>query len=61
MKWWIVTIVAAVILLLLADFLAFHDLFESHTVRDWMMLLATALVVVGFIGVIARERRVSAG
>jgi protein-S-isoprenylcysteine O-methyltransferase Ste14 len=61
MKWWMVTIVAAVILLLLADFLAFHDLFESHTVRDWLMLLATGLIVVGFVGVIARDRRASVG
>jgi protein-S-isoprenylcysteine O-methyltransferase Ste14 len=61
MKWWIATIAAAVILLLLADFLAFHDLFESHTVRDWMMLAATGLIVVGLVGVIARDRRVSAG
>jgi protein-S-isoprenylcysteine O-methyltransferase Ste14 len=61
MKWWMMTIVAAVILLLLADFLAFHDLFESHTVRDWMMLAATGLIVVGLVGVIARDRRVSAG
>jgi hypothetical protein len=61
MKWWMATIAAAVILLLLADLLAFHDLFESHTVRDWLMLAATGLIVVGFLGVIGRDRRASVG
>ena len=47
MRWSMVSLAAAVILLLLADFLAFHDLFESHTVRDWLVLAASALAVVG--------------
>jgi hypothetical protein len=50
MKWSMFSLAAAVILLLLADLLAFHDLFEPHTVRDWLMLAATALVVVGIVG-----------
>ena len=45
MKWPIVSI-AAVVLLLLADALAFHDLFEPHTVRDWLTLAGSALAVV---------------
>lgn len=50
MKWSTFSLASAVMLLLLADFLAFHDLFEPHTVRDWMVLLASALAVVGFAG-----------
>jgi hypothetical protein len=50
MKWSMVSLAAAVILLLLADLLAFHDLFEPHTVRDWLMLAATVLAVVGLAG-----------
>jgi drug/metabolite transporter (DMT)-like permease len=43
----ILWLAAGVVLLLLADALAFHDVFEPHTVRDWMMLLASGLVVIG--------------
>jgi hypothetical protein len=43
MKWWVVSLAAGVVLLLLADALAFHDLFEPHTVRDWLMLAGSAL------------------
>jgi drug/metabolite transporter (DMT)-like permease len=50
MKWSQVSLGAAVILLLLADVLAFHDIFEPHSVRDWMMLAATALAVLGIAG-----------
>jgi hypothetical protein len=50
MRWSILALGGAVILLLLADALAFHDLFEPHTVRDWLMLGGTALVVVGLVG-----------
>ncbi|MFL5675308.1 MAG: hypothetical protein ACJ779_09900 [Chloroflexota bacterium] len=50
MKWSQVSLGAAVILLLIADVLAFHDVLEPHSVRDWMMLAATALAVVGLVG-----------
>ncbi len=50
MKWSMLSLAAATVLLLLADALAFHDLFEPHTVRDWLMLVASALVVVGVVG-----------
>jgi hypothetical protein len=50
MKWSTMSLAAAVVLLLLADALAFHDLFEPHTVRDWLMLMATALAAVGLAG-----------
>jgi len=50
MKWSQVSLGAAVILLLIADALAFHDVLEPHSVRDWMMLAATALAVVGLVG-----------
>jgi hypothetical protein len=50
MKWSTLSLTSAVALLLLADFLAFHDLFEPHTVRDWLMLAASALALVGLAG-----------
>lgn len=46
MKWSTFALAAAVVLLLLADSLAFHDLFEPHTVRDWLMLVASGLAAV---------------
>ena len=55
MKWSFAVLAAAVILLLLADLLAFHDLFEPHTVRDWMVLVASGLAVVGLIGLAGRS------
>jgi len=45
MTWSVVSLEAAVVLLLLADMLAFHDLFEPHTVRDWTVLAATLLAM----------------
>ncbi len=50
MKWSTLAVAAAVVLLLLADFLAFHDLFEPHTVRDWLMLAGSLLAIVGLVG-----------
>lgn len=50
MKWSTALVAAAVVLLLLADFLAFHDLFEPHTIRDWLMLAGSALAVLGLLG-----------
>jgi hypothetical protein len=50
MKWSTVSLAAAVVFLMLADFLAFHDLLEPHTVRDWLVLAASALAVVGLVG-----------
>lgn len=49
MKWSMLSLAAAVVLLLLADLLAFHDLAEPHTIRDWLMLAGSALAVVGLI------------
>jgi len=49
MKWSILSLAAAVVLLLLADALAFHDLFEPHTVRDWLMLVGSGLLIIGLI------------
>jgi hypothetical protein len=50
MKWPMLVLAAAVVVLLLADALAFHDLFEPHTVRDWLMLAGSALAVVALLG-----------
>lgn len=50
MKWSTWAVGAAVVLLLLADFLAFHDLFEPHTIRDWLMLAGSLLAILGFAG-----------
>jgi hypothetical protein len=39
-----VTLFLAAILLLAVDWLMFHDLFEPHSVRDYMTLVASLLV-----------------
>ena len=54
------TIVAAVIALLLigVDWLAFHDLAEAHTLRDWLTLLASALVLIYLAGDIASQKSI---
>ncbi len=41
-------VVVASLLLLLVNWLAFHDFRESHTVRDWLMLIASILVFLKF-------------
>lgn len=41
-------IVAATLMLLFVNWLAFHDIGEAHTVRDWLMLFASALVFLAF-------------
>lgn len=41
-------IIAASFLLLVVDWLAFHDFREVHTVRDWLMLTASLLVFIQF-------------
>lgn len=40
--------IVASLLLLIVNWLAFHDIFEAHTVRDWLMLLASVLVLAKF-------------
>jgi hypothetical protein len=40
--------VVASLLLLFVNWLAFHDFLEPHTVRDWLMLVASALVFLHF-------------
>jgi len=39
---------AASLLLLIVNRLAFHDFREPHTVRDWLMLIASVLVFLKF-------------
>jgi hypothetical protein len=41
-------IITASLLLLFVNWLAFHDIREAHTVRDWLMLLASMLVFFQF-------------
>ncbi len=36
--------VTAIVVLLVVDWLAFHDLFEPHTVRDYLTLAGSLLV-----------------
>ena len=43
-----VLMAAASLLLLMASWLAFHDVREVHTVRDWLMLFASILVAIQF-------------
>ena len=45
MRWLTVALGATVVLLLFADFLSFHDLFEPHTAKDWLVLVASVLAV----------------
>jgi DNA-binding CsgD family transcriptional regulator len=39
----------ASLLLLCVNWLAFHDFWEVHTVRDWLMLIASTLVFLKFV------------
>lgn len=57
MKWTMLALGATVVLLLLADFLAFHDLFEPHTGTEWVVLAASVLAVVAFAGIAATRLR----
>jgi hypothetical protein len=54
--------VVAAFLLLAVNWLAFHDYREPHTVRDWLMLLASILVWIQFARVFWQQnvRRYSA-
>ena len=36
------------LLLLIVNWLAFHDMREAHTVRDWLMLVASVIVFLKF-------------
>ncbi len=44
-----VLMLAASLLLLFVNWLAFHDFGEAHTVRDWLMLTASVLVILEFV------------
>jgi hypothetical protein len=50
MTWSMLALGATVVLLLLADFLAFHDLFEPHTGTEWLVLVASILSIVALAG-----------
>jgi ABC-type transport system involved in cytochrome c biogenesis permease subunit len=41
-------VIVASLLLLFVNWLAFHDFREVHTVRDWLMLIASILVLLKF-------------
>lgn len=41
-------VILATLLLLFVNWLAFHDFREAHSVRDWLMLIASALVFLKF-------------
>jgi hypothetical protein len=41
-------ILTASLLLLFVNWLAFHDFHETHTIRDWLMLIASVLVFLKF-------------
>ena len=42
-------ILIAGLLLLFVNWLAFHDFHEAHTVRDWLMLIASVLIFFKFV------------
>ncbi len=41
-------VLITILLLLFVNWLAFHDFREAHTVRDWLMLIASVLVFLEF-------------
>jgi hypothetical protein len=49
-------VIAMVLVLMFVDWLTFHDVFEAHTVRDYLTLAASILVFV-HIGLDLRRRR----
>ena len=57
MKWSILALAAVFVLLLVADFLAFHDVFEPHTGTEWIVLVASVLAVVALAGETITRRR----
>jgi hypothetical protein len=57
MKWSMLALGAVVVLLLLADFLAFHDVFEPHTGTEWIVLAASVLAVIALAGEAIVRRR----
>jgi hypothetical protein len=44
MKWDGLLLIAVVVLLVLVDLMTFHDVFEPHSVRDWLILAVSILV-----------------
>lgn len=42
-------VLMASLLLLFVNWLAFHDFREAHSVRDWLMLIASVLVFLKFV------------
>ncbi len=52
-------VIAMVLVLIVVDWLTFHDVFEPHTVRDYLTL-AASLLVFAYIGLDLRHRRIAA-
>jgi len=42
-------VITASLLLLFVNWLAFHDFREAHSVRDWLMLIASVLILLKFV------------
>ena len=61
MKWSLLALGATVVLLLLADFLAFHDLFEPHSGTEWLVLAASVLAIVALAGATLTRLRAADG
>jgi len=59
MKWSILALSGVVVLLLAADFLAFHDLFEPHTGTEWIVLAASVLAVIALVAESVTRTRVA--
>ena len=54
------TLGAATLCLLAVDWFAFHDLREPHTVRDYLTLFASLLVLFHFGSELMRKERLTA-
>jgi hypothetical protein len=48
--------IALLAILAIINFLAFHDLFEEHSVRDYLTLLAFVLLLVQFGDAVVKDR-----
>jgi hypothetical protein len=51
-----ILVIVGGLLLLAANWLAFHDVREPHTVRDWLMLFGTIAVLTRFAGLMWKQK-----
>jgi len=52
-----IVMLASIFTLLAVDWLTFHDFFEPHTWRDWLLLFASILVFSYFALELSKKKR----